>query len=151
MKRMHPGGEPWQRVGTTARVDRVDQPTYNIGMMEKVALQPVDYARLAVDAASEGQASDVTMLDIGEISAFADYFVILTAESSRQIESLREQIEKDLETSGAVLHHREGSPQGGWVLLDFGDVVVHLFAPDEREYYHLEGAWPGATEVVRLQ
>jgi len=139
------------RVGTAVLVDRVVRPTYNIDMTEKVALQSVDYARLAVDVASEGQASDVTMLDIREFSAFADYFVILTAESTRQIENLREQIEQDLETSGAVLHHREGTPQGGWVLLDFVDVVVHLFAPDEREYYHLEGAWPGATEVVRLQ
>ena len=60
-------------------------------------------------------------------------------------------MESELETSGAVLHHREGSPRGGWILLDFGDLVVHLFAPDEREYYHLEGAWPGAVEVVRLQ
>ena len=138
-------------MGTAARVDRVALPTYNIAMVEKVALQPVDYARLAVDVASEGQASDVTMLDVSAISAFTDYFVILTAESTRQIESLREQMEKGLEMSGAVLHHREGSPQGGWVLLDFGDVVVHLFAPDEREYYHLEGAWPAAVEVVRLQ
>ena len=120
-------------------------------MAETVALQPVDHARMAVDVASEGQASDVTMLDVREISGFADYFVILAAESTRQMESLRESLEKDLETSGAVLHHREGSPQGGWVLLDFGDLVIHLFAPSEREYYHLEGAWPGAVEVVRLQ
>ena len=119
-------------------------------MAEKVALQPGDYARLAVDVASDGQASDVTMLDIRAISAFADYFVILTAESTRQMESLRERMESELETSGAVLHHREGSPGGGWILLDFGDVIVHLFGPEEREYYHLETLWSQAPQVVRV-
>ena len=104
-----------------------------------------------MDVASEGLASDVTMLDVKGISGFADYFVILTAESRRQMEALRESLEKQLEASGAVLHHREGTPTGGWVLLDFGDLVVHMFAPDVREYYHLEGAWPDAVEVVRLQ
>ncbi len=106
---------------------------------------------MAVDVASEGLASDVTMLDVKGISAFTDYFVILTAESRRQMEALRERLEKELEASGAVLHHCEGTPLGGWVLLDFGDLVIHMFAPDAREYYHLEGAWPGAVEVVRLQ
>lgn len=104
-----------------------------------------------MDVASEGLASDVTMLDVKGISAFADYFVILTAESRRQMEALRESLEKELEASGAVLHHREGTPAGGWVLLDFGDLVVHMFAPDTREYYRLEEAWPDAVEVVRLQ
>ena len=120
-------------------------------MVETVDLQPVDHARMAVHVSSDGQASDITMLDVRGFSAFTDYFVILTAESTRQMEGLREGVEKELKASGAVLHHREGSPQGGWVLLDFGDLVIHLFAPDEREYYHLEGAWPGAVEVVRLQ
>ncbi len=119
--------------------------------MESVALGAVDHARTAVDVASEGLASDVTMLDVRGISAFADYFVILTAESRRQMEALRESLEEKMETSGAVLHHREGTTVGGWVLLDFGDLVIHMFAPDAREYYQLEGAWPDAAEVVRLQ
>ena len=90
------------------------------------------------------------MLDVRGISAFADYFVILTAESRRQMEALRENLEKEMKASGAILHHREGTT-GGWLLLDFGDLVVHMFAPDAREYYQLEGAWPDAVEVVRLQ
>ena len=133
------------------RVDRLYSQTYNAATVESLVLPTVDHARMAVDVASEGQASEVTMLDVKGISAFADYFVILTAESRRQMEALRESLEKELEASGAVLHHREGTPLGGWVLLDFGDLVIHMFAPDAREYYHLEGAWPGAVEVVRLQ
>ena len=120
-------------------------------MTEMVLLQPVEYARLAVDVASEKQASDVVMLDIREIGDFADYFVILTAESSRQMQALVEEIEQALEGTGATLHHREGTHRSGWELLDFGDVIVHLFGPEEREFYNLEEAWSGAIEVVRIQ
>ena len=134
-----------------AAFDRPLRQTYNAATVESVVSDVVDHARTAVDVASEGLASDVTMLDVRGISAFADYFVILTVESRRQMEALRESLEKELEASGAVLHHREGTPAGGWVLLDFGDLVIHMFAPDAREYYRLEEAWPDAVEVVRLQ
>ena len=120
-------------------------------MAEQAVLESLDHARLAVDVASEQQASDVLMLDIKGISDFADYFVILTAESTRQAQSLMEEIEGALKEVGARLHHREGSPTGGWRLLDFGDLIVHLFGPEEREFYHIEGAWPSVVEVVRIQ
>ena len=110
-----------------------------------------DTARLAVEVASDKQASEIVMLDIRGISDFTDYFVIMTAESPRQIESVAAEIETALKTQGAPRHHREGSAQGGWVLLDFGDIVVHLFHPEQREFYDLEGAWPGGTEAVRIQ
>ena len=120
-------------------------------MTERVLLQAAEYARLAVDVASEKQASDIVMLDIREISDFADYFVNLTVESTRQMQALVEEIERALEDTGAQLHHHEGTPQSGWMLLDFGDVIVHLFGLEEREFYYIEGAWPKAVEVVRLQ
>ena len=114
-------------------------------------LQAADCARLAVDVASDGQASDIAMLDLRGVSDFTDYFVVMTAESSRQIEALAHAIEDALEAEGNHLYHREGSAQSGWVLLDFSDVIVHLFRPDEREYYHIEGAWSRGTEAVRIQ
>ena len=120
-------------------------------MAQQTSLQPVKYARLAVDLAAEKQASDVVMLDIREVSAFADYFVILSADSARQLSALAEDVEMALEARGAVRHHREGSAQGGWVLLDFGDVIIHLFHTETREFYDLEGAWNKAVEVVRFQ
>ena len=120
-------------------------------MTQRVLLPPVDYARLAVDVASEGLASDIVMLDITGVSDFADYFVILTVESTRQMQSVSEDLEKALEESGATLHHREGSAQGGWRLLDYGDVIVHIFGPEERRFYDLEVAWSAAREVVRIQ
>jgi len=113
--------------------------------------QPAEYARLAVEVASEKQASEIVLLDIRGVCDFADYFVILSAASSRQLDSLVFDLEEALEAQGADLHHREGTAQGGWVLLDFGDVVVHLFRPEKREYYQIEAAWPGGKETIRIQ
>ena len=131
-------------------IDRIRGPNYNAAMTDKAILEPAEYARVAVDVASEKQASDVVMLDIRGVCNFADYFVILTAESSRQMESLAEEIETALRRSGATLHHREGTHHTPWTLLDFGDVIVHLFGPDAREFYQIEGVWSQGVEVVRL-
>ena len=119
-------------------------------MYQNALTDPADHARIAVDTASDRLASDIVMLDIRGLSDFADYFIILTGESTRQLRDLAEAIEKALETSGAVLHHREGVPASGWILQDYGDLIVHLFGPEEREYYDVEGAWSRAVEVVRL-
>jgi len=118
---------------------------------KKTSLQSVDFARIAVDVASDKLASDVAMFDLREVSDFADYFVVLTAQSSRQINSLSQDIEEALEASGAALHHREGTPPSGWVLLDFSEVIVHLFGPSEREFYDIDRAWDQAIETVRIQ
>ena len=125
--------------------------SYNANMTQKIPVESLQCARIVVDIASDYQASDIVMLDISQVSQFADFFVILTAESSRQIETLFENIKDGLKRIGVILHHREGSSQAGWVLLDFGDVIVHFFGPEEREFYQIEGAWPKATEVVRIQ
>ena len=119
-------------------------------MAEKTALQPLDYAHVAVDFASDKLASDVLLLDLREVSDFCDYFVIISTDSSRQLSSLAEDLEHELERKGSQKHHREGTPQSGWMLLDFGDVVIHIFGPEKREFYDLESVWEGATEVVRI-
>ena len=126
-------------------------PTIIALVETKTRLTVIEYAHLAVDVASDKQASEIVMLDIREVSDFADYFVILTAESTRQIDALAEEIERTLKIHGATMHHREGSAQGGWMLLDFGDIVLHLFSPEQRNFYYVEGAWPGGVETVRIQ
>ena len=120
-------------------------------MTNEVAIGPAEFARAAIDVASELQASEVVMLDIREASDLADYFVILTAESARQMASLAQEIERALKGAGASLHHREGTHQTGWMLLDFGDLIVHLFAPEERGFYNIESVWSDSFEVVRIQ
>lgn len=114
-------------------------------------LDPAEYARLAVEVADDHMASDISMLDVRKVCEFADFFVLMTAESTRQVNTLVEEIEKTLEGGGTRLHHREGTSDGGWVLLDFSDVIVHIFRAEDRAYYRLEDAWKGAVETVRIQ
>lgn len=104
-----------------------------------------------MQAAADKQATDILMLDLRERSGFTDYFVVCCATSERQIKAILEEIDKTLTQSGARLLRREGAPESGWVLLDFGDVIVHVFSPELREYYQLEKLWAEATPVVRVQ
>jgi ribosome-associated protein len=120
-------------------------------IVEGVLLDPGQLARAAVDAASDKKASDVLLLDIREVTTFADYFVICSGSNRRQLQAIAEAIDEQLSKQGATLLHREGDAETGWVLLDFGDVIVHILGPKEREYYDLERLWSGAKTVVYLQ
>jgi ribosome-associated protein len=109
-------------------------------------------ARRIVDLGSDKQASDIVLLDIRGVSLIADYFVICTAGSERQASAiLKDLSERLLEEFGRKPLHTEGTPDSGWVLLDFGDVIVHVFSPAQRAFYNLEQLWAAATPIVRLQ
>ena len=120
-------------------------------MTEKVQLGAAEAARLAVDVASDKQATNIVMLDMRGPFSFTDYFVIATVESRRQMQALVQDIDQALAKAGVALHHQEGTADGGWVLMDFGDFVVHVFAPEEREYYSLEQLWSNAAVLFRIQ
>ena len=119
--------------------------------MEGVLLDPGQLARAAVDIASDKKASDVILLDIRDVTTFADYFVICSGNNPRQIRAIADAIDEQLGEQGAKVLHREGDAEHGWILLDFGDVVVHIFGQREREYYRLERLWSEAKTVVYLQ
>jgi ribosome-associated protein len=114
-------------------------------------LEAEEIARLATELASEKQARDVTMLDVRALCSFADYFVICTGDTKRHIEAIWQGIDEVLKTKGVLRHHNEGTPDSGWMLGDFGSVIVHIFAPLERNYYQLDKLWDKATPVVRIQ
>ena len=97
------------------------------------------------------QAADILMLDVSDVSSFADYFVIMSADNRRQMEALAEDLAQVLKQAGASLHHREGTADSGWVLLDFGDVLLHVFATEAREYYRMDQLWSKGRTVVRIQ
>ncbi len=118
---------------------------------EAQPLEALAVAHKAIEAASDKQASDIVLLDTRGICSFADYFVICSAESERQMKTICEEIEHTLKKDGVLPHHREGTLDSGWLLIDFGDVIVHIFAPFEREYYQLDKLWSEATPVVRIQ
>jgi len=91
------------------------------------------------------------MLDTRKICSFADYFVVCNADSDRQIQAIREAIRKALKQDGIPIYHTEGTADSGWVLLDVGGVIVHIFSPQQREYYKLDELWSEAAPVVRIQ
>jgi ribosome-associated protein len=94
---------------------------------------------------------DILLLDIRDVSILADYFVIGSAISRRQTKAIVNGIIDEVRDEFDVKPWRvEGEPDSGWVLMDYGDVVVHLFAPEAREYYDLEGFWEDAQVVVRM-
>ncbi len=108
-------------------------------------------ARKAVEAASEKQATDIILLDMREACSFTDYFVIGSGDSPRQLQSIFDEIEQTLKKQGVLPHHYEGTAESGWLLLDYGDVIVHIFGGFEREYYQLDKLWSNARLVLRIQ
>jgi len=119
--------------------------------VESLFLNALEVAHKSVEVASDKQATDIVLLDTRTICSFADYFVICTGESGRQIKTIYDEVEHVLKKEGVSPFHREGELESGWLLLDFGDVIVHIFAPFEREYYQLDDLWHEATTVVRIQ
>ena len=90
------------------------------------------------------------LLDTRGVCAFADYFVIVSGESTRQLSAIADEIAASLKKARSEPLHKEGSAASGWMLLDYGDVVVHIFSAAQREYYHLEQVWQAARPLVRL-
>jgi ribosome-associated protein len=117
----------------------------------RTVLEAIDVARQVVAAASEKKATDIVLLDTRGVCSFADYFVMCSGESSKQIEAIRDEIGHSLKKEGILPHHCEGAIDSGWLLIDLRDVIVHIFAPIEREHYQLDQLWSQATPVVRIQ
>ncbi len=91
------------------------------------------------------------MLDVRDVCSFTDFFVICDGDSARQMNTISEEIEKTLKKAGVLPHHREGGTDSGWMLLDYSDVIIHIFGTAEREYYDLDGLWHEAKTVLRIQ
>jgi len=114
-------------------------------------LETEEIARLATEAASEKQARDIAMLDVRGLCSFAEYFVICSGDTARHIEAIWQGIANVVKGKGIRPHHNEGGADSGWVLADFGWVIVHIFAPLERDYYQLDKLWDKAIPIVRIQ
>jgi ribosome-associated protein len=114
-------------------------------------LTPLEVARLIVDAAEDKKAADIVLLDVSELTSMADYFVICSGGSERQLGAIADGITGKLRDEGVRPIGREGGSNSHWTLLDFGAVIVHVFAVPEREYYQIERYWAKAKTVVRVQ
>ena len=108
-------------------------------------------ARRIVDLASDKKASDIVLLEIGGLTTLADYFVIASGQSERQLGAIADGIIAGLRDEGVKPIGREGSSNAHWLLVDYGSVIVHIMAPPERDFYQLERLWAEAPLLLRLQ
>lgn len=105
-------------------------------------------ALIAARAADEKKATDIMVQEVKDLISVTDYFVIATAANSRQVESIIDEIEEqERKVAGVKPLHREGTTDGLWALLDYGEFVVHVFQPETREYYRLEALWNDAPII----
>jgi ribosome-associated protein len=124
-----------------------------VGPEDHDAGAPVDttasraLALLAAAAAADKKAGDIRILDIGDLLGITDFFVLVSAGNDRQLGTVADEIERKTAETGRKPRRREGTKDTGWMLLDYGDVVVHAFTTEQRAYYGLERLWSDAPIV----
>jgi len=121
--------------------------------LQEVFLNSNELARRIVDIIEEKQAADIVLLDVREQTSIADYFVIATMDNERQGNAIRDDLHEKLHIQQQVrpLNHKGMQESGGgWMLLDYGDVILHLFTAEARSYYDLEGLWQKANVVMKI-
>lgn len=110
-------------------------------------LEPIELAGLVVKAALDKKAEDVMILDIGKILTITDYFVIVSGQNERQVKSISDAVREELSKEGIKPLSVNGESEARWILLDYLDVVVHVFVKEERDYYQLERLWKDAPLI----
>ena len=144
-ERPPPSGAPADRRGLPTRAAAATAPTRSD---DRAVL---DLARRVVDLAADKKAADIVLLGVGELTTLADYFVICSGGSERQLSAIADGISEGLKAEGIRPIGREGGAGAHWLLLDYGAVIVHIFAPPVRDFYQLERLWAEAPTLLRLQ
>lgn len=108
-------------------------------------------ARDLAHIASDAHASDILVLDIADLTTLADLFVLCTADNERMLRAITRALNEFGDGPTAHLNRQEGAPDSGWVLMDFGDVIVHIFGKREREFYQLDRLWADAPRILVIQ
>ena len=111
----------------------------------------LDVARRIVELAEDKKAADIVLLDLGGLTTLADYFVVCSGGSERQLDAIANGIVGGMRDEKIRPFGREGTPASHWVLVDFGIVIVHIFTPPERDFYQLEKHWSEARTILRVQ
>ena len=118
--------------------------------MLEVPLESNELAHAIVEAIANKKAANILMLDMQKVTLLADYFILCDGASTRQINAIGDGLLEELKKAGPQAAVVEGTPESGWVLVDFGSVIVHIFSPEKRAYYQLEELWKEAPIVVRM-
>ena len=103
-----------------------------------------------VNLLEEKKAENIILIDIHEITSFTDYFILCCGTSDRMIDSLADVVVENAKNNHLLIGKQEGGAEAGWVLVDLGDVIVHLFSPAQRDYYRLEELWSQGKVLLRL-
>jgi ribosome-associated protein len=124
----------------------------NQGVTRNLKKEAIDLARHLVDAIEEKKGEDILLMDIHAQCSFADYFVLCSGSSERQLKAILDAIQETAKKEfGVSLHHVEGKPETGWVLMDLGDVIIHVFSPSQRRFYSLESLWKESPILLRIK
>lgn len=107
-----------------------------------------ELARIAIAALEDKKAEDVRVIDIGGVSVLADYFIIASGNNRIQVQAMADEVEERLGRAGAIPKQIEGYQAGNWVLLDFGDVIIHIFDAQNRLFYDLERIWKDGKQIT---
>lgn len=120
------------------------ETVYNV---EVETVQAKEMAKIAYHALDEKKGEDIRIIDIAGISVLADYFIIANGSSESQVQAMVDNVEEEMHKAGYSLKQREGYGSGNWVLLDFGDVIVHVFDKENRLFYDLERIWRDGKNI----
>jgi ribosome-associated protein len=110
-------------------------------------MNPLDKALICVDIIRERKATDLVLFEVGTLTSIADYFLIASGKSSRQVQAIAQHLQSRMKEEGFTRFGVEGERDGHWILVDYSDVVIHLFYQPVREFYNLEGLWVEAPRV----
>ena len=106
---------------------------------------------MVIETLEEKKAEEIILIDLKEVTDFTDYFVICSGTSDRMLDSLADAVSERIKQDHQIIPKREGDPTEGWLLVDLGDIVVHMFSPEMREYYQLEKLWQQGKTLVHFQ
>ena len=107
----------------------------------------LELAKIARDAVEDKKGEDIKVLDLRGISNITDFFIIASGNNPNQLRAMADMVEEKLFKAGLKLHHSEGYTGGIWILLDFGNIIVHLFNKEQRDFYSLDRVWGDAKEI----
>ena len=109
----------------------------------------LEKAKAVIKALDDKKASNIELLDVSKQTSLGDYFVVASCQSTVQVRACADEVEEQLEERGIVVYHKEGYSSGSWVLMDYGDVVVHVMQQEIREFYGIERLWDDAGTAKR--
>ena len=114
-------------------------------------LNTLELAHAIVDILTDRKGEDILLLDIRDETSLADYFLICSGTSIRMVSALAKTVRKEIKQKYGLYPKLEGEASAGWVLVDYGDLILHIFSPDRREFYNLEELWSEAKTILHVQ